>query len=327
MRKFIAAAFSLILGIVLGVVAVALALWVMLALYRVEEASGWVLWALERTPMPLTAAPMQLTNDAIQRDTLIAAGLAAAVLCLFALTSLRSARRALRPAHVSHDGKGQVEFRARSLRVGRPVEGSIWLARDTEPGETFKVELSCKRNHGSGENETNETAFWEHLEVPAVRSPVGWSIPFRFDVPLIAPPSSADSLINGPGYRWRLAFVRSKARLSFPSVFALELGAAPHEELRAIERRVTPEQMEAIVGNAVSRQSSVVTDTVRREPILHERASLQALPPADPVLARKIPVMPGKIVKWLLIVLFGVPIGITAVAFATAVLLALIHRG
>jgi hypothetical protein len=253
MLRFIAVSFHLILGTVLGAVGLPLALWVALALYQPEEASRWALWALEFL-LPRGSAT-QLASDVVRRNGLIALGIAATVLCFMALATLLSAWKALRRANLSHDGQGQIELTTRSLRVGRPVAGTIWLAGDIDAEEEIQVELSCKRTHGSGQNETVETAFWELLKVPAIESSAGYSVPFRFDVPPIAPPS-------GDGYQWRLAFSRSRFPYTFPSVFPLKLGAAAAGALRVFESGEIPRPIDAIVGNALNRQSSAVADDI-----------------------------------------------------------------
>ncbi len=325
MGKFLAALFSLVLGIALGAVGIPLALWIALAVYRVEVALDWAVWLIERSPLPLYAPAVQVANDAIRRDSLIAAGLAAAVLCVTAFSLLRSARQALRAADESHDGKGTIELKTRPLRVGRPVEGSIWLAQGPERGQLYRVELSCRRGDGSGRGEGSETAYAEELEVAPVRTPVGWSLPFRFVVPPIAPPSGASRHMSGPGYRWRLAFRRSQGWISLPSVFALDLAPAPPEELRALEKKEASVQKHAI---------EEIVRSVGKDPVLHELAPLRERPLSWDATAGDARAgdavahsgstgisLAGKIVKWLFLVLFGGVLAVSAVALATAVLL------
>jgi hypothetical protein len=344
MGKFLAAMFSLVLAIALGAVGIPLAAWVAMALYRAEVALDWAAWLVERSPLPLYAPAVQVANDAIRRDWLIAAGLAAAFLCLAAFSLLRFVRKALRSADESHDGKGTLELKTRPLRVGRPVEGSIWLAPGSARDRLYRVELSCRRDHGSGRSEGSETPYWEELEVAPVRTPVGWSLPFRFVVPPIAPPSG-NRFMSGPGYRWRLAFRRSQGWLSFPSVFALELAPAPPEELRALEKKESPAQKQAIEG---------IVRSFGKEPVLHELARLREPAAADLAIEgpssapRRAPDLfgdaapggarahetavrnrstdasegaAGKVVKWLFLVVFGGVLAVSAVALATAVLL------
>jgi hypothetical protein len=271
MGKFLAALFSLVLGAALGAVGIPLAAWVAMALYRSEVALGWAVWLVERSPLPLYAPAVQVANDAIRRDSLIAEGLVAAVLCLAAFSLLRFVQRALRAANESHDGKGTLELKTRPLRVGRPVEGNIWLTHGSARDPSYRVELSCKRDHGSGRSEASETPYFEELEVAPVRTPVGWSLPFRFVVPPIAPPSGA-SYVSGPGYTWRLAFRRSKSWISSPSVFTLNLAPAPPEELRPLEKRETPVQKQPIED---------IVRSVGKEPVLRELAQLREPSVAD----------------------------------------------
>ena len=319
MGKFLAAMFSLVLGIALGAVGIPLAVWVAMALYRVEVALDWAVWLVERSPLPLYAPAVQVANDAIRRDSLIAAGLAAAVLCLMAFSLVRSARQALRSADESHDGKGTIELKTLPLRVGRPVEGNIWLTRESAPGQLYRVELSCKRDHGSGRREGSETPYSEELEVAPVRTPVGWSLSFRFVVPPIAPPSG-NRYVSGPGYRWHLAFRRSQGWLAFPSVFALHLAPAPPEELRALEKKEPPAQKQAV---------EEIVRSVGKEPVLHERLPLRGPSLSGDAQAADAVAhngstgisLAGKIVKWLFLVLFGGVLAVSAVALATAVLL------
>jgi hypothetical protein len=234
--SIVSAMFSLLLALGFAAAGVPLALWAAGATWRAETAREWAVWFLDRSPLPLYAAPSQVANDALQRDSLIAASLAAALLCLMAFSLLRSAQRSLRRADESHDGRATIHLTSQPLRVGRPVEGSIWLARGSQNGGVYRLELSCSRGHGPRRSEGTETAYCEELEVAPVATPVGWSLPFRFLVPSIAPPSGVSRFMSGPGYRWRLTFRRAGGWMS-PSVFALDLDPAPAEELRELERR------------------------------------------------------------------------------------------
>jgi hypothetical protein len=349
MGKFLAALFSLVLGIALGAMGIPLAAWVAMALYRSEVALGWAVWLIEHSPLPLYAPAVQVANDAMRRDSLIAAGLAAALLCLISFSLLRFARRALRSTEESHDGKGTLELKTRPLRVGRPVEGIIWLTRDPARDQLYRVELSCRRDHGSGKSGSNETAYAEELEVAPVHAPVGWSLPFRFVVPPIAPPSGESRYMSGPGYSWRLSFRRSMGWISFPSVFALHLAPAPPGELLALEKREPAAQRQAIneivrgvgkepVLTQLREPSPAELDTVRIEPPLFgdvtpgdARAAdvirpgiREVMPEAasrDGAGAPETASLPGKIVKWLFLVVFGGVLAVSAVALATAMLL------
>jgi len=333
--------FSLFLAFVLGAAGIPLALWATTAFYRVDVARDWALWALERSPLPLYAAPVRVAGDVMQRDFLVAASLAAVVLCLLAFFALRSAQRALRAADESHDGKATVELKTQALRVGRPVEGSIWLAQRPQRGELYRVQLSCSRGHGPGKSDHAETAYWEELEAAPVFTPVGWSLPFRFVVPPIAPPSGVSSFMSGPGYHWRLAVRRAQGWMPSPSVFALHLAPAPAEELGAIERREPGRREPGLkhAGEAIARspgrEPSLQERPALREemkqanggiarnagwaPPLHERPEFRETDDQETVREAS---LPTKIVKWLFLVLFGGALAVSAVALVTAVLLA-----
>lgn len=252
MLKLVAASFDLFLGTLLGAVGLPLALWVLVALYRAELARESALWALELSPLSHGTA-VQLAGDLTQRNALIALGIAAAVLCAMAFAALRSARSELRPVGATtHGGKVRIELVTNPLRVGAPVAGSIWLSRRMEPDDAIRVGLSCKRIHGSGVDQTAEVAFSEVRDVAPVRTSHGWSAPFRFEVPAIAPPS-------GNGFDWRLAYTLSRREL--PSLVALELGPAPEGAFRAIETQAALDARSSTLGtigepSVVSRQPS-----------------------------------------------------------------------
>lgn len=311
MRKLILTIFNLVSGITLGVAGIAIAAWVVLANYRVTDAFDWALWALESLPFELNVPPVQLANEAMQRNSLIMWGVGAAFLCWMAFGALRGARQAVRPANESHDGAAQIELKADRPRVGRPLEGSLRLLEDAKSGDVYRLELSCRRIRPGERNV--ETPFFEQQDVRVVQGALGLSVPFRFNVPVTAPPSSKDGILTGPGFRWRLAFYRAESVIAFPSEFALELGSAPAEELRAVEATETPQQ-------------KVVIDTIaqllgRGSLLPHERAEVRALPPADLAMAGKISGMPAKIMKWILIVFFVVPTVIIGLLFAAGMLL------
>ena len=117
MGRLFIALFSLLLAILLGGLGAALSLWVAAGAYRSEWALRPALWAVEHTPLPLYASASRVASDLVQRDGLIAAGVLAAVLCVMALSSLRSARLALRSDDHSHDGQATIELKPGPLRA------------------------------------------------------------------------------------------------------------------------------------------------------------------------------------------------------------------
>lgn len=313
MRKLIVFIFNLVFGLAFGAVGVCLAIWVGLALYKVELAFDWVLWAAEYSPLPLNITPMQLASEAIQRNSLIAAGVSAAFLCWFAFDSLRSARQSLRSDDESDDGKARIELKTEHPQVGSPLEGRLRLTKDAKLGELFRVELSCKRRHISGDKKLEETAFCAKQDVQAIQDAHGWNLPFRFDVPVTMPPSAKRDMLAGEGYHWLLAFSPANEWVSFPSLVALTLAPAPAEELRAIEASESPAQKAVI--KAIIRLPGL------RALLPHQRAEIRALSPEDLAMAQKVAGIPMKILKWMFIVIVVITIVIGVMMFAVATLL------
>ena len=318
MRKLVSNVFNLLLAILLAAMGIALAAWIVLANYRVTEAFDWALWALELLPFSLNVPLVQLANEMTQRNSLIWVGVAAAYLCWVGFSNLRGEREDLRGAREveilvdeGHSKSARVELRADHPRVGRPLEGALRLIDDSISGNRFRLVLSCSRVHWQDNKSFTETAFVEQQEVRVVRGGPGCSIPFRFNVPATAPPSS--NTANPSGFQWHLAVHPLDTVFKLNCVFPLRLDPAPAEELRAIEARETPQQKEAIDGYARAAGLESLMP--------HQRAGLQALSPADFATALKGAGMPAKIVKWILIVFFGVPIVITGLVFAAAALL------
>lgn len=314
MRKLIAFMFNLVFGLAFGAVGVCLAIWIWLALNKVELAFNWVLWAADHSPLPLTITPVQLANEAIQRNSLIAAGVSTAFLCWFAFDSLRSARQSLRSNEESNDGKARIELKTEHPRVGSPLEGRLRLTKDAKPGEFFRVDLSCKRRHISGDKKLEETAFYANHEVRAVQDAHGWSLPFKFDVPVTMPPSAKRDMFAGEGYHWFMGFSSVNEWISFPSLIALTLAPAMEEDLRVIE--ASESHAQKMVIEAISRVPGLGTL------LPHQRAEIQALSPDDLAMAHKVSGMPAKILKWMFIVIVVIPSIIGALMFAVAALLA-----
>jgi len=309
---------NLVSGIALGAVGVCLAIWVGIALYKVEWAFDLVLLATKHSPFPLDGISVQLANDAVQDSSQVAVGVVAAVLCIMAIQSMRFARLSMRPINESHDGRVRVEFKAEHPRVGRPLEGSLWLKKDAKPGEMFCVELTCMQCYyttkdGAADNQYSK-AFFAKQEVQAVQGSEGWNVPFRFDVPVTAPPSTQGFKLSRQWtYGWSLGIYPANAQNAHPSGFELTLAPAPDEELRAIEARESPEQKAAI--KAIETVSGVL--------LPHQRLEVRALSPENLAMAQKVAGMPLKILKWMFIafiVLNLIIFGIGALMYVVAAL-------
>jgi hypothetical protein len=311
--KLISFLFNLVFGILLGSASVALAAWVCMALYRVELAFDAALWVLENAPLQFTGSPVILANEAIQRGSLIAAGVLATFLGWVAANCLLAARRSFRPAGESRGGNAQMVLKTPHPRVGDALEGRLRLMKDPNPGDSYQLELYCERRYTSGSKDQTERAFYASLDVLPAQDAEGWYLPFRFDVPVTAPASSASDMVASERYYWQLDFHRTEAWLSFPGDFGLTLAPADAAALRAVEATETPEQKAAIEDLA----------GVLGAPLLpHQRAQMQALSPADLAMARKVTSMPAKIMKWLFIGFFVIPMAIMALMFGVGMLLA-----
>lgn len=304
--RYVRAVVSAVFGVAFAALGIVLVSWVGLTVYRVELGVDWMMWVLGHSPIPLSDPPLELANAAVQDKKLIPWGILGAFLCLIGYRSLRSARDAIRPEGESSGGEAKLELKTPEPRVGRPLEGSLRLLQDPQPGEVFRLELSCSRSYRTGDSDSSkykeETAFFAQQDIAAAQSADGWRLPFRFDVPLTAPPSGATGHPPGDPYSWQLAFYRADAVIAVGSTVLLRLGAAPPEELRAAEGRETAEQKAAI-------------EDVQRKlgPMLpHQREQLRALSPADLAMAQKVAAMPHKIamtvIKWFAILFFGLPL-------------------
>ena len=307
MRNLLAAGFSAVFGVALAVPGVVLALWVGLTVYRMESGFDWIYWALEHSPFTLSATPLVLANQAVQSNALIPTGVLALFLCWIGFSTLRRARDAVRPADESSGGKAKIALKTAAPRVGLALEGSLRLLQDPTPGQVFRLELTCDRTYRPPEGKARtETAFFAEQDVAAVQDAEGWGVPFRFDVPVTAPHTGAAGSPGNEVYGWRLAFYPADGVIAFPSSFALSLGAAPAEELRAAQALETPEQKAAI--EEVSQELGRF-----RDPLLpHEREQLRSLSPADLAMAKKVAAMPAKmmttVLKWFLILFFALPL-------------------
>lgn len=309
MLKPIATAFSVVSGVIFAALGLVLALWVGLAVYEVERAIDWVLWAAERSPVPLSVPSLELAKQAVQQTSLIVASAGAALLLGIGYSNLRGPTRPVEPDQ-SHDAKWRLALKTEHPPVGGPLEGMLILLKGGMPGDVFWVELACTQSrHLQGERKPRiETAFWSQQNVPANQGVQGLNVPLRFDIPMTAPAEQP--------YQWRLAVFPAKGWFAIPSRFTINLAPAPAEALRAIEASQRAAQKEAI--ETVGRQLHPFG-----KPLLpHERAQLRGLSPEDLARAVKISAMPAKILMWVVIPFVVVPTVLMAIVLAAGLLLA-----
>ena len=314
LTRITSAFFSLAFALLFGVPGLVLLGWTALAVYKVERAFEWALWAANHSPVPLTVPPMQLANDLIQDSSLVIAGVVGAILCFVARHNLRTVRQMLAPPGTSHDGKGRIVLKTAQPRVGRPLEGSIHLAKDAKPGARFTVQLLCEKrtSREDGKRDDVDTAHSDEQEVSAVRGAHGWSVPFRFEVPATAPPSPT-GLPQAHGYRWRVEMFPSKAFIAVPTKFPVVLAGAPATEVRtALEARETPAQKKVL--DAIAREHGTLP--------AHDRARLQKHSPEELAslqksseAANRFMKKAGKVVMIVLLVAFAAPVILAAILF------------
>lgn len=283
---------SLLSGaVVLGVPAALSSYWVWTAFQEPWRAREWVIWAAERSPIPLTVAPEELAKDLVHPNGLIVAGLVAAFFCLALLKLLFDAQRGRRASDETEDRKARLELKSSPLRVGRPVEGRLWLAREAAAGDMFTVTLHCYRHYRRDGKDQKETAYFEERKVRVVPDGRGWNLPFRFDVPASAPQNFVDTsgpppliLFGDPlqAYHWRLSAWPADKLFASPSAIELYLGPAPRDELLALKAGESPEQTEAL--DAISRGLAFPGGTL----LPHQREQLKALSPEDLAMARRL---------------------------------------
>lgn len=261
---------SLLFGtLVLGVPAALSSWWLWTAFQEPWRAREWVIRAAERSPIPLTVTPEELSKDLVHPNALIVAGLVAAFFCLALLKVLLDTRRGRRASDETDDRKARLELASHPARVGRPLEGILQLAKEARAGDRFTVRLWCERRYRSAGKSATEVPFSEEMEVRVVPDARGWRVPFRFEVPAWAPPSG---LLGPDGhYDWWLSLAPAGKLLASRSVIMIGLGPAPKDELQALEAAENPGQKETI--DAVGRLMGLVSG-----PLLpHQRKQLAAL--------------------------------------------------
>lgn len=266
---------SLLSGaLALGAPAALSSYWVWTAFQEPWRAREWVIWAAERSPIPLTVTPLELARDLVHPNGLIVAGLVAAFFCLALLKLLIDAPRGRRASDETDDRKARLELTSHPARVGRPLEGILLLAREARAGDMFTVRLWCERRYRSGGKNATEMPFSEEREVRVVPDARGWRVPFRFDVPAWAPPSGPSG--SRGDFVWWLSLAPAGKLFATRSVIMVGLGPAPVDELRALEAAEDPGQKEKI--DAFGR----LVDLVRGPLLPHERRQLAALSPEKP---------------------------------------------
>jgi hypothetical protein len=158
----------------------------------------------------------------------------AALLSFVGYSALRRARESLRPADQSSGGGAQVVIKTEHPCVGTVLEGDLKLLETPKPDQVFRVRLHCRHiDRGLSEARTS-FIFAQTQDVKAARVADGWHLPFRFEVPADAPPSTVrdalgEALVGLPAdeYSWFLEFFPTDKWIAVASRFQITLGAAP----------------------------------------------------------------------------------------------------
>ena len=247
MRSPGAAVLSFAIGIALGVPGLCLLVLLGLLKWRPELAPEWARWLEAHSPLPPGVFPRQLLSDLPQFESLWGAWGAAALLCFIGYGSLRGARDSLRPADQSSGGEAQLLLKTAYPRVGAVLEGDLKLLETPKPGQVFRVVLFCRCTDRMLSKERVSSLFAQSQDIAIAQAGDGWHLPFRFDVPAAAPPSTVrDAVIDAfgglPGiqYSWFIEFYRADAWFAVPSQLQITVHAAPVDA--SAEPQTTPMQ-------------------------------------------------------------------------------------
>lgn len=285
-RAPFSALFNLVLGLAVGVSGMVMALWAAIATLRIERGFDMAMWAAQRLPVAQGKTPAEFGNEVVNNVGAIA--VVGVVLFLMGLGMLRSARTAARPAGASDDGSADLTLKTPYPCAGEALEGRI-AVRKPAPGQAFTVALRCFRRKSrrvdsesastdSTRDEYTETVHHEERKVRVVREAAGWSLPFRFDIPVTAPASEGTGL---RAYRWRLELTRGDAWVGFGNGFDLVVTAASPARIAAYEASLPADVEKEVreLGRALAKFD--------REPAPHQRQELRKLSSSEREQARR----------------------------------------
>lgn len=233
MRGLGPALFSLAIGIAFGVPGLCLLVFLCLLMWRPELAPEWSGWVEAHSPLAADDFPRQVLNELSQGKSPWGAWGVAAFLSFIGYSALRGARESLRPAGQTRGGGAQVLIRTAHPCVGALLEGDLKLLKTPKPDQVFQVILVCRQNERATLEPRERTKFAQSMEVKVVQAAGGWHVPFRFEVPADAPPSTVrDDLseaIFGPPYEqnsWFIEFFATDKWIAVPTKMQITLGQA-----------------------------------------------------------------------------------------------------
>jgi hypothetical protein len=197
-------------------------------------AAEWSRWVEVRFPLAPDNFPRQLLDGLLEGKSAWGAWGVASLLSMVGYSALRAAREASRPAGQSSGGKAQVVIRTERPCVGAVLEGHLKLLATPAPDQVFQVALRCRFSDRSLGKTRNGSMFEQSVEVKPMRAADGWHLPFRFEVPADAPPSTTHDDLVEPfvgradvDHSWFIEFFPADKWIAVPSRFPVGLEAAP----------------------------------------------------------------------------------------------------
>ncbi len=218
---------SFVLGVPLLAIGAALLGWVLIMNLEPARGTEWAMWAIQRSPVPLFLTPEQAATLAIQVPVLWAMGITGALFAGCGLEEIWGARRSLRPANESHNGKARLELKS-PPRLGRVAEGAFVLLKGAKVGDAYDVRLTCgrrviQRDALGKASHFDDNKYDQRLHSKVVPSASGsLQVPFRFEIPVTMPVHRAD-LAADLQYNWVITVGTPKQ--FFPTKFPLDVRA------------------------------------------------------------------------------------------------------
>jgi len=219
-----------VLGIAFLAVAIALLGWVVLTKIAVAKGFDVAMWAAQHSPVPLPVDPVDFGNRVINSPSIWFIAAFGVMALMMAFSFLRGARRSARPAGVSDDGEARLELKGAIPRVGETLHGEIVLASNDLVGQPYDIRVECQRLNGR-RGKAYRTDYSDSVQVLALAGAGGARLPFRFEIPLTAPPSRAWEPFSLRDPReWQLVCAQSKAWFR-GSFFPLQVQPGPEKEV------------------------------------------------------------------------------------------------
>ncbi len=291
-RNPIGAAVSMVFGLAAGAVGLVLAGGTVLKFFDIDASE----WATAHSPILLDAVQMSVASPLIQEYSVFRMALFAGVYCVVALVLLNVARTCRQPLGTSDDGKSELDLKTVAPRVGSVLEGAMRLVKEAKAGDMFRVSLICNRRHPPNSESTiygdPVRIFEKREEVRVVQDARGWSVPFRFEVPITAPASQADEARRRDMFSWRLEMVPANALIAFSSGFDIVLKPPSPEALSAEESK-EPAGLKAELDALMAQMAAKQRIAAPAQSTQLARVRLRAMTPSERDALRKALAAPG----------------------------------